>query len=124
MELLIGVEERIKVERELSKRDVDKALLRDVRQLRYGYKIELENLTDSEVKIEVHDHIPVASHEEIKVKLERMNPNPIEHTDLNLFEWHLALAPTEKQTIQYEFQVQHPRNMRIAGLVEWSDIGN
>ncbi|NIP27433.1 MAG: DUF4139 domain-containing protein, partial [Phycisphaerae bacterium] len=79
---------------------------------------ELENLTGSEVKIEVQDHIPVARHEDIKVKLERISPNPAEHSDLNLFEWQLTLAPTEKQTIQYEFQVQHPRNLRVTGLVE------
>jgi uncharacterized protein (TIGR02231 family) len=118
MELLLGVEERIKVERELAKRDVDKALLRDLRQLRYGYKVELENLTSDEVDIEVHDHIPVARHEEIKVKLERINPNPAEHSDLNLMEWHLTLAPGAKQTIQYDFQVQHPRSMQVSGLIE------
>lgn len=118
MELLLGVEERIKVERELSKREVDKALLRDVRQLRYGYKIELENLTGSEVMVEVHDHIPVGRHEDIKVKLERVSPNPAEQTELNLLEWHLALAPGAEQAILYEFQVQHPRSMNVAGLVE------
>lgn len=118
MELLLGVEERVKVERELAKRDVDKALLRDVRQLRYGYKVELENLTKDEINIEVHDHIPVARHEEIKVKLERISPNPAEHSDLNLMEWQLTLAPGGKQTIQYEFQVQHPRNMQVVGLIE------
>jgi uncharacterized protein (TIGR02231 family) len=118
MELLLGVEERIKVERELSRRDVDKALLRDVRQLRYGYKIELENLTNSEAQIEVHDHIPVARHEDIKVKLERISPNPAEHSDLNLMEWHLTLAPGAEQTIQYDFQIQHPRAMQVVGLVE------
>jgi uncharacterized protein (TIGR02231 family) len=118
MELLLGVEERIKVERELSRRDVDKALLRDVRQLRYGYKIELENLTNSEANIEVHDHIPVARHEDIKVKLERISPNPAEHSDLNLMEWNLILAPGAVQTIQYDFQIQHPRNIQVVGLVE------
>jgi uncharacterized protein (TIGR02231 family) len=118
MELLLGVEERIKVERELSRRDVDRALLRDVRQLRYGYKIELENLTNSEANIEVHDHIPVARHEDIKVKLERISPNPAEHSDLNLMEWNLILAPGAVQTIQYDFQIQHPRNIQVVGLVE------
>ncbi|MFZ0544326.1 MAG: mucoidy inhibitor MuiA family protein [Candidatus Promineifilaceae bacterium] len=118
MELLLGVEERIKVERELTRRDVDKALLRDVRQLRYGYKIEMENLTGTEAEVEVHDRIPVGRHEDIKVKLERISPNPAEHSDLNLMEWHLTLAPGAKQTIEYDFQVQHPRTMQVMGLVE------
>ncbi len=118
MELLLGVEERIKVERELARRDVDKALLRDKRQLRYGYKIKLQNLTDSDAAVEVHDHIPVARHEDIKVKLERISPETAEHTDLNLMEWHLTLSPDAEQTIQYDFLVEHPRSLQVAGLIE------
>jgi uncharacterized protein (TIGR02231 family) len=63
IELLLGVEEGITIERTLEKRDVDKRLLRDNRQLRYGYKIELKNLLATEAKVEVHDQIPVARHE-------------------------------------------------------------
>lgn len=118
MELLLGVEERIKVERELSRRDVDKALLRDKRQLRYGYKIKLENLTGSEADIEIHDHIPVARHEDIKVKLERISPELAKHSDLNLMEWHLTLAPGAEQTLQYDFLVEHPRTLQVNGLIE------
>ena len=44
VELLLGVEERITIERELVRRDVDKRLLRDNRQMRYGYEIKIKNL--------------------------------------------------------------------------------
>ncbi len=43
LELLLGVEERIEVERKLVRRDVDKRLLRDVRQIAFGYEITLRN---------------------------------------------------------------------------------
>jgi uncharacterized protein (TIGR02231 family) len=118
MELLLGVEERIKVERELARRDVDKALLRDKRQLRYGYKITSQNLTGAEAAVEVHDHIPVARHEDIKVKLERISPETAEHSDLNLMEWHLTLAPNTERTIQYDFLIEHPRVLQVAGLID------
>ncbi|MCI0396986.1 MAG: mucoidy inhibitor MuiA family protein [Chloroflexi bacterium] len=118
MKLLLGAEERITVERELVRRDVDKALLRDKRQLRYGYEIELHNLLASEVNLEVHDHIPVARHEEIKVKLERVAPPPTKQSELNLMEWRLTLPPGAKQTINYEFLVEHPRSLRVTGLID------
>ena len=118
IELLLGVEERITVERELVKRDVDKRLLRDNRQLRYGYEIELENLLETAVKIEIHDHIPVPRHEQIKVKLEQVRPEPAEKSELNLLEWHLQLAAGAKQTIRYEYSVEHPRSLRVVGLLD------
>ena len=118
IELMLGVEESITVERTLEKRDVDKRLLRDNRQLRYGYKIEIKNLADKLAKIEVHDHIPVARHEQIKVKLDRAKPEPTEQSDLQLLEWHLSLAAESSQVIEYEFVVEHPRSLRIVGLLD------
>ena len=116
IELLLGVEENITVERTLVKRDVDKRLLRDNRQLRFGYEIEIKNLLSKMAKLELHDHIPVARHEQIKVKLDKVKPEPAEQTDLHLLEWHITLAAGETQTIEYEFIVEHPRTLQIVGL--------
>lgn len=118
IELLLGVEERITVERELTKREVDKRILRDNRQLRYGYKIELENLLPVTVEIEVHDHIPVSRHEQIKVKLEQIKPEPAEKSDLNLLEWRLSLPAGATQKIEYEYVVEHPRSLQVVGLLD------
>ena len=116
IELMLGVEEGITIERTLEKRDVDKRLLRDNRQVRFGYKVEIKNLLSKMAKVEVHDHIPVARHEQIKVKLERAKPEPTEQTDLHLLEWHLSLAAGSSQVIEYEFMVEHPRSLQIVGL--------
>ncbi|MCP4425588.1 MAG: mucoidy inhibitor MuiA family protein [Chloroflexi bacterium] len=118
IELLLGVEERITIERELVKRDVDRRRLRDNRQLRYGYEIKVENLLKTAVQLEIHDHIPVSRHEQIKVKLEQTRPDPVEKSDLNLLEWHLRLAAGAEQTIGYEYSVEHPRSLRVAGLLD------
>lgn len=118
IELQLGLEERITVKRELTRREVDKALLRDKRQLRYGYKIEAQNLLPAEARLELHDHIPVARNEQIKVRLELATPEPAEKSDLNLFEWRLTLAPGAKQTIRTEYLVEYPRTLKITGLLD------
>lgn len=115
-ELLLGVEDGISVERELIQRDVDKVLLRDRRQLVFGQKIELKNFLSTEIKIEVQDQIPVARHEEIKVKLVEVEPQPSENTELNILTWELIIPSDQEQVIQYAFRIDHPRNMRILGL--------
>jgi uncharacterized protein (TIGR02231 family) len=118
LDLLLGVDEAITVERELSRRDVDKRLLRDNRQMRFGYKISLKNLRTEAVKVVVHDQIPVSRHEQIKVKLEEASPQPGEKSDLNLLEWHIQLDPNQEKAIHYTYLVEHPRTLEITGLRE------
>jgi uncharacterized protein (TIGR02231 family) len=118
VELLLGVEERITIERELARRDVDKTLLRDRRQLRYGYKIEVHNLLPSEAVVTVHDHIPVSRNEQIKIRLEKVSPDAVEKSELNLIKWCLTLAPGARQLIQYEYLVEHPRSLVVSGLLD------
>ncbi|MCC6606941.1 MAG: mucoidy inhibitor MuiA family protein [Anaerolineae bacterium] len=118
LELLLGVEDRITVERKLARRDVDKKLLRDQRELRYGYTIEVQNLLPTDATVVVKDHIPVSRHEQIKVKLDVARPQPAEQTDLNLLEWRLALPGGGKQIVQYEYVVDHPRSLQVVGLLD------
>lgn len=118
IELLLGVEERVTVKRELEKREVDKRFLRDNRVLLYGYKIEIKNLLPGEAKVEVHDHIPVSRHEQIKVKLESSKPEPSKKTDLNVLEWQVTLPANQEQVVRYEYTVDHPRSLQVVGLID------
>jgi hypothetical protein len=97
---------------------VDKRLLRENRLLRYGYKIELKNLMASVVEVEVQDQIPVSRHEQIKVKLEQVSPEPAERSDLNIMEWQLSIKPETEANIQYEYLIEHPRGLKVTGLTE------
>ncbi len=115
-ELVLGADERMRVERELAARDVDKTFIGDRRRLRYAYTIKLENLRDSPQVIIVRDQLPVPRDEQIKVKLEAADPKPIEQTELNLLEWKLTLDKSVKQTIRFDFSVEHPRAMEVVGL--------
>lgn len=118
VELVLGVEERITVKRELVRREVDKRLLRDVRQVVYGYEIKLENLLAAPARVTVQDQYPVSRHEQIKVRLDRVAPEPAEQTELHLLKWQLDLAPADKKTIRYEYQVEHPRALNVVGLLD------
>ena len=118
VELVLGVEERITVKRELVRREVDKRLLRDVRQVVYGYEIKLENLLRTAARVTVQDQYPVSRHEQIKVRLDRVAPEPAEQSELHILKWQLDLAPADKKTIRYEYQVEHPRALHVVGLID------
>jgi len=116
IELYLGADDRVRVERELKRREVDKRFIGDRRLLRYGYEITLENLLPAEAKVTLHDQMPVSRHEDIKVKLESAEPKPAEQTELNLLDWALTLAPGEKRVVRFDFTVEHPRGMSVVGL--------
>jgi uncharacterized protein (TIGR02231 family) len=117
-ELSLGADERLRVERELAARDVDKAfIIGDRRRIRYGYTIELENLRDGPQQVTVRDQLPVARDEQIKVKLDGADPKPNEQSELGQLEWKLNLDKGAKRTIRFDFSVEHPRSMDVIGLL-------
>lgn len=118
LELIVGVEERITVKREMIRREVDKRLLRDQRQVVFGYEIKLENLLSSVARVTVQDQYPVSRHDQIKVRLDRSTPEPVEQSEMHILKWQLDLSPAEKKTIQFEYQVEHPRALPVVGLVD------
>jgi uncharacterized protein (TIGR02231 family) len=116
IELYLGPDDRVKVERELKRREVDKKFIGDKRRLHYAYEITLENLLPTEAQVTLHDQIPVSRHEDVKVKLSAAEPEPSEQSELNLLDWELELAPGEKRDVRFGFTVEHPRAMRLTGL--------
>ncbi len=116
IELYLGVDDHIKIERELKRREVDRKLIGDRRRLQYGYEITLENHLAVEAHITLHDQIPVSRHEAIKVRLESADPRLSAQTELNLLDWELVLKPGEKRTVRFDFSIEHPREMELVGL--------
>ena len=115
-ELFLGADDRVKVERELVARDVDKKLIGNTRRLHFAYRITVQNLCDRTERIVIADQIPVARREEIKVKLDLAEPKPDELTELGLLRWELELEPKREQNIRFGFVIEHPRDLTITGL--------
>jgi uncharacterized protein (TIGR02231 family) len=116
MELYLGSEDRLRVERKLKKRDIEKSLVGGKRRLHYGYEIVIENLLPFDAQVTLRDQFPVSRHEDIKVKLDSTDPRPQEQTELNLMCWDIKLEMGEKRAIRYEFSVEHPQAMTVVGL--------
>jgi uncharacterized protein (TIGR02231 family) len=115
-EVQLGVDDRVKVERELSGRTVDKTLIGNTRRTQFAYTITLANLLATPARVTVLDQLPVPRHEAIKVKLQDAAPKPSEHSDLNILKWELELKPQEKRSLFFAFVVEHPRDMAVIGI--------
>ncbi len=117
IELFFGADDRVKVERELKRREVDKRFIGGKRRIRFGYEVRVENLLPYSIEFSLHDQLPVSRHEEIKVKLESASPEPDEHSELGLLEWKLGLGSKDEVIVRFDFSVEHPQEMQVAGLL-------
>ena len=118
-DLSLGVARRIKVSRELVKRDTEGAgLLKGSRRLTYGYKIKVENHKKVKSKFVIMDQLPLPQHENIKVEPTVLDPKPKKIDDLKLITWKFYLEPDTKKSIKLEFEVEHPTKITVYGLPE------
>jgi uncharacterized protein (TIGR02231 family) len=115
-ELQLGVDDQIRVERELRRRSTTKAVLGGTRTIDIGYEITVQNHRPGTTKVSVHDHIPVSADGDIKVRLREASPEVAEQTDLGELSWDVSLDSGQAATIRYRFTVEHPAQVIVAGL--------
>ena len=115
-EVQLGVDDQIKVERKLRRRSTSKALLGGTRTIDIGYEITVENHRDRDATVSVHDHIPVSTDGDVKVRARETSPPPAEADDLGELTWNLVLTPRASATIRHRFTVEHPAQVAVTGL--------
>jgi uncharacterized protein (TIGR02231 family) len=115
-EVQLGVDDQIKVERKLRRRSTGKALLGGTRTIDISYEITVENHREREAAVSVHDHIPVSTDGDVKVRARETTPPPAEADDLGELTWKLALAPRGEAVIRHRFTVEHPAQVAVTGL--------
>ena len=115
-EVQLGVDDQIKVERQLRRRSTSKAVIGGMRTIDVAYEITVENHRQGQARVSVHDHVPVSTDGDIKVRLRETSPNPAEQDDLGELTWELSLGGGQTATIRYRFTVEHPAQVTVAGL--------
>jgi uncharacterized protein (TIGR02231 family) len=113
--LNLGIDEGIKIDRELIERQVDKTFLSGKRRTTYAYRLSVTNLLNSVNHIQINDQIPHSRNEQIKVKLIKIIPQ-IQLGELGRLAWELDLAANAKTEINYQFLIEHPEGFQLQGL--------
>ncbi|MBD2412166.1 hypothetical protein FACHB389_07440 [Nostoc calcicola FACHB-389] len=114
-QLNLGIDEGLKIERDLVERLVDKRLISNQRRITYSYRLVITNLLDKQANLKVTEQLPVSRNEQIKVRLIRSNPQ-IQLGEMGILEWELIFAPQERREIYYQFNVEHPPELMVVGL--------
>ncbi|MGL5084066.1 MAG: mucoidy inhibitor MuiA family protein [Microcoleaceae cyanobacterium] len=111
----LGIDEGVKIERELIERQVDKKLIGGQRRIVYAYRISMTNLQNLPYQMILKDQLPVSRDEQIKVKLLQARPR-IELGEMGGLEWSIILAPKAREEVYYQFVVEHAPELTLIGL--------
>jgi uncharacterized protein (TIGR02231 family) len=115
-ELQLGVDDQVRVERQLRRRNTSKAVIGGTRTIDVAYEITVENHRADKTRISVHDHVPVSTDGDIKVRLREASPDPAGRNDLGELTWELSLEGGQAAAIRYRFTVEHPAQLAVTGL--------
>lgn len=118
LELALGVDDRIRIERELVRRTASKATLSGQKRREAEYKITVGNHGPRAAVVTVLDQAPVSRDDTITVKDIRTSPDPVETSALGEFTWKLTLAPGETGVVTLAYRVDAAKGVELAGWRE------
>jgi uncharacterized protein (TIGR02231 family) len=118
VELALGVDDRIRVERELVRRSATKAVLGAARRRDVEHRIRIANHTPAAAKVTVLDQLPVSRDDGIVVREQRVEPPPTERTDLGVLTWVLELAPGATREVHLGVRVETAKGVDMIGWRE------
>lgn len=114
-DIFFGSDDQITVKRnELKQRK--EALLFGKNRVNYRYHIEMTNFRKDPMTLTLHDQIPLAGDEEIKISLEEPSVKPEEIKGDGTVVWKAPLAAGEKKEISFGIMVEYPKDKEISGL--------
>ena len=66
--------------------------------------------------INLEEVLPVSQDERIKVKVDRISPEAEIEANDETATWTLKLEPGAEQIVKYQYRIEHPHNVVVAGL--------
>ncbi|MEC3973973.1 DUF4139 domain-containing protein [Amycolatopsis sp. H20-H5] len=118
VELALGVDDRIRVERELVRRTAGKAALSGTKRREAEYRTTVTNHGPREAAVTVLDQFPVSRDDAVVVRDVRATPDPAETTELGEFTWRIAVAPGQAAVVTLAFRVDVAKGVELAGWRE------
>ena len=106
--LHLGVDQDVKVEHKLEKREYVEKEGKKWKKIRYHYLITLENFKKEPAEIVLQDRIPVSTMKEVKVEKVDISPKPDEKGEDGIVTWNLNPAAGGKIEIRISYTIVFP----------------
>ncbi|MER7277008.1 mucoidy inhibitor MuiA family protein [Dactylosporangium sp. NPDC000244] len=118
LELALGLDDRVRVERELTKRTSTKATLGSSRRREVEYRTTIANYTGREIRLTVLDQLPVSRHDGITVRETAVEPAPAERTELGVLTWRAVLPEGQQYVLRLGYRVETGKGIELSGWRE------
>ncbi|MFJ1764166.1 DUF4139 domain-containing protein [Amycolatopsis sp. NPDC088138] len=118
LELALGVDDRIRIERELTRRTASKATLSGQKRREAEYRISVANHGPREAVVTVLDQAPVSRDDTITVRDVKTSPDPVETSAMGEFTWKLTVGAGETQVVTLSYRVDVAKGVELTGWRE------
>lgn len=112
LSLTLGRDESIVVDRKPQREFTSTNFFGNRVRQDFQYTITVQNNGRHQINLQVQDQLPVSSNEDIRVTNRQISGSVTETENGFLF-WDFKLNPNQKETIQFGYQVEHPRGRQI-----------
>lgn len=109
-ELLLGVNENIRVTRKLEeKEEKGPGFLGSTKSVTWTFRIKIENFEKEKATVTIFDQLPVSSHKEVTIEPGTFSDKPIEQdAKTGRLKWKFEMKPRETKEIVFSFLVRVP----------------
>ena len=107
-EFSLGIDQDVRVEHELVKREYLSREGERKKEIRYHYLITAENFKSRAVDLEIKDRVPVSAMDDIEVDDVDIDPDPDSREDNGMITWKFNLESRQKIEIKLEYTVSFP----------------
>lgn len=114
-EVYLGVEEGIKLTRELDNQKSSRSYFSNLKQIEAAFTIVAQNLRAAPATVSIHEALPVSQDAKIRVRIQELDPKPKE-MERGLARWEVSLSAGETKTITFAYSIEHPEAIAIAEI--------
>lgn len=112
--LSLGVDQGVKVERKLvNKMEKESG---GKRIFTYEYTVKVTNYKPKAIKLELYDRIPYSQDADLEIKLEKINPAPVEQKENGIIKWEFNIAQGAQVETGFSYTVRFPKDRQVIGL--------
>ncbi|MBX2973433.1 MAG: DUF4139 domain-containing protein [Flavobacteriales bacterium] len=112
LDISLGRDKGVVVERVKRKSGNDKALIGGNRTLTVGWDLTVRNTKGTAVDLEIRDQYPLSPQSEIEAKLTEKGGATVDDKT-GLLTWNITVAPKETKKLGFAYTVKHPKEMPV-----------
>ena len=112
MDISLGRDKGVVVERVKRKSTNDKAAIGGSRTMAIGWDLTVRNTKATSVDLEIRDQYPLSPQSEIEVKLTDKG-GAVVNENTGILTWNMTVASKETKKLGFTYTVKHPKDMPV-----------